>query len=165
VQTNGWKAEDELELIMRRWRATLDGGKMGEITVGTRKADACKKYSQRLKTYLREKMPSPVVEAIWNVTAEQLSPDHVRTAVMECTDPDDSKRAAALKARMQRRGDGVDDPAVADDDIAAAIEQYLSTCDRIKRGSSEPWTEQEDWQLLQAFCSRWLTPLLRSSRR
>ena len=66
---------------------------------------------------------------------------------------------------MEQRGDGVDDPAVADDDIAAAIEQYLSTCDRIKRGSSEPWTEQEDWQLLQAFCSRWLTPLLRSSRR
>ena len=99
-------------------------------------------------------MPSQLVEAICNVTAEQLSPDPVRTAVMECTDPDESKRSAALKARMEQRGDGVDDPAVADDDIAAAIEQYLSTCDRIKRGSSEPWTEQEDWQLLQAF---WLS--------
>ena len=56
-------------------------------------------------------MPSQVVEAIWNVTAAQLSPDPVRTAVMECADPDDSKRAAALKARTYRRGDGVDDSA------------------------------------------------------
>ena len=37
--TNGWTAADELELIMRRWRALLVGGKMGEITVGKRKAD------------------------------------------------------------------------------------------------------------------------------
>ena len=37
VQTNGWTAADEFELIMRRWRATLDRGKMGEITVGKRK--------------------------------------------------------------------------------------------------------------------------------
>ena len=27
VPTNGWKAVDELELIMRRWRATLDHAK------------------------------------------------------------------------------------------------------------------------------------------
>ena len=52
---------------------------------------------------------------------------------------------------MQRRGDGLDDPAVADDDIAAAINQCLSTCDRSRRGSAEPWTEQEDRQLLHAF--------------
>ena len=72
---------------------------------------------------------------IWNVTAAQLSPDPVRSAVMECTDPDDSKRAAALKARMEERGDGVDDSAGTDDDISAAINQYLSTCDRRRRGS------------------------------
>ena len=42
VQTNGWTAADEFELIMRRWRATLDRGKMGEITVGKRKADRAK---------------------------------------------------------------------------------------------------------------------------
>ena len=112
------------------------------------------KHSQRLKKCLQERMPSRVVEAIWNVTAAQLSPDPVRIAVMECTDSDDSKRAAALKARMQRRGDGLDDPAVADDDIAAAINQCLSTCDRSRRGSAEPWTEQEDRQLLHAF---WLS--------
>ena len=68
---------------------------------------------------------------------------------MECTDPDNSKRAAALKARMEERGDGVDDSAGTDDDISAAINQYLSTCDRSRRGSTEPWTEQED--LLHAF--------------
>ena len=45
MQTNGWTAADEFELIMRRWRATLNRGKMGEITVGKRKADACKKHS------------------------------------------------------------------------------------------------------------------------
>ena len=39
---------------------------------------------------------------------------------MECTDPDDSKRAAALKARTYRRGDVVDDSAGTDDDISAA---------------------------------------------
>ena len=55
---------------------------------------------------LRARMPSQH-EAICNVTAEQLSPERVRIAVMECTDSDDSKRAAALKARMQRRGDGL----------------------------------------------------------
>ena len=153
MQTNGWTAADEFELIMRRWRATLDRGKMGEITVGKRKTDACKKHSQRLKKCLRERMPSRVVEAIWNVTAAQLSPDPVRIAVMECTDPDDSKRAAALKARTYRRGDVVDDSAGTDDDISAAINQYLSTCDR-SRGSAEPWTEQEDRQLLHAF---WLS--------
>ena len=53
--TNGWTAADELELIMRRWRALLVGGKMGEITVGKRKADACKKHSQRLNKYLHER--------------------------------------------------------------------------------------------------------------
>ena len=153
MQTNGWTAADEFELIMRRWRATLERGKMGEITVGKRKTDACKKHSQRLKKCLRERMPSRVVEAIWNVTAAQLSPDPVRSAVMECTDPDDSKRAAALKARTYRRGDVVDDSAGTDDDISAAINQYLSTCDR-SRGSAEPWTEQEDRQLLHAF---WLS--------
>lgn len=73
---------------------------------------------------------------------------------MECTDPDNSKRAAALKARTYRRGDGVDDSAGTDDDISAAINQYLSTCDRSRRGSAEPWTEQEDRQLLHAF---WLS--------
>ena len=99
-------------------------------------------------------MPSQLVEAICNVTAEQLSPERVRTAVMECTDPDDSKRAAALKARTYRRGDVVDDSAGTDDDISAAINQYLSTCDRSRRGSTEPWTEQEDRQLLHAF---WLS--------
>ena len=153
MQTNGWTAADEFELIMRRWRATLERGKMGEITVGKRKTDACKKHSQRLKKCLQERMPSRVVEAIWNVTAAQLSPDPVRIAVMECTDPDDSKRAAALKARTYRRGDVVDDSAGTDDDISAAINQYLSTCDR-SRGSAEPWTEQEDRQLLHAF---WLS--------
>ena len=71
--TNGWTAADELELIMRRWRALLVGGKMGEITVGKRKADACKKHSQRLNKYLHENIPSRVVEDIWNVT-------HRRTA-------------------------------------------------------------------------------------
>jgi len=142
VQTNGWTAADEFELIMRRWRATLDRGKMGEITVGKRKADACKKHSHGSRS--TERMPSQVVEAIWNVTAAQLSPDPVRSAVMECTDPDNSKRAAALKARTYRRGDGVDDSAGTDDDISAAINQYLSTCDRSRRGSTEPWTEQED---------------------
>ena len=103
--TNGWTAADELELIMRRWRALLVGGKMGEITVGKRKADACKKHSQRLNKYLHENIPSRVVEDIWNVTAAQLSPDPVRVAVMDCTDPDESKRSAALKARMERRRD------------------------------------------------------------
>ena len=78
--TNGWTAADELELIMRRWRALLVGGKMGEITVGKRKADACKKHSQRLNKYLHENIPSRVVEDIWNVTAAQLSPDPVRVA-------------------------------------------------------------------------------------
>ena len=103
--TNGWTAADELELIMRRWRALLVGSKMGEITVGKRKADACKKHSQRLNKYLHENIPSRVVEDIWNVTAAQLSPDPVRVAVMDCTDPDESKRSAALKARMERRRD------------------------------------------------------------
>ena len=110
--TNGWTAADELELIMRRWRALLVGGKMGEITVGKRKADACKKHSQRLNKYLHENIPSRVVEDIWNVTAAQLSPDPVRVAVMDCTDPDESKRSAALKARMERRRD--DDSPAAD---------------------------------------------------
>ena len=68
---------------MRRWRALLVGGKMGEITVGKRKA-------QRLNKYLHENIPSRVVEDIWNVTAAQLSPDPVRVAVMDCTDPDES---------------------------------------------------------------------------
>mgnify|MGYP006903376473 CR=1 FL=1 len=84
---------------------------MGEITVGKRKADAwCKKHSQRLNKYLHENIPSRVVEDIWNVTAAQLSPDPVRVAVMDCTDPDESKRSAALKARMERRRDD-DSPA------------------------------------------------------
>ena len=62
---------------------------------------------------------------------------------MECTDPDESKRSAALKARMEERGDGVDDsPADTDDDVSAAINQYLSTCDRSRRGSAEPWTAE-----------------------
>ena len=78
--TNGWTAADELELIMRRWRALLVGSKMGEITVGKRKADACKKHSQRLNKYLHKNIPSRVVEDIWNVTAAQLSPDPVRVA-------------------------------------------------------------------------------------
>ena len=74
---------------------------------------------------------------------------------MECTDPDESKRSAALKARMEQRGDGVDDsPADTDDDVSTALNQYLSTCDRSRRGSAEPWTEQEDRQLLHAF---WLS--------
>jgi len=56
---------------------------------------------------------------------------------------------------MEQRGDGVDDsPADTDDDVSTAINQYLSTCDRSRRGSDEPWTEQEDWQLLHAF---WLS--------
>ena len=152
VPTNGWKAVDELELIMRRWRATLDHTKKSEVAVGTRKADACKMHFSRLKSDLRERMPSQLVEAICNVTAEQLSPERVRTAVMECTDPDESKRSAALKARIEERGDGVDDsPADTDDDVSTAINQYLSTCDRSRRGSAEPWTEQEDRQLLHAF--------------
>ena len=71
--------------------------------------------------------------------------------MMECTDPDESKRSAALKARMEQRGDGVDDSPAADDDISAALNQYLSTCDRSRRGSAEPWTEQEDRQLLHVF--------------
>ena len=154
VTTNGWHAVDELELIMRRWRATLDRGKKSEVTVGKRKADACRKHFSRLRSDLHERLPPQIVEAICNVTAEQLSPDPVRIAVIECTDPEDSKRAAALKARMDRCGDGVDDPAVADDDIAAAINLCLSTCDRSRRGSAEPWTEQEDRQLLHAF---WLS--------
>ena len=99
VPTNGWKAVDELELIMRRWRATLDHSKKSEVTLGKRKADACNKHFSRLKSYLQERLPSQLVEAICNVTAEQLSPERVRTAVMECTDPDESKRSAALKAR------------------------------------------------------------------
>ena len=106
------------------------------------------------ESYLQERLPSQLVEAICNVTAEQLSPEPVRTAVMECTDPDESKRSAALKARMEQRGDGVDDSPAADDDISAALNQYLSTCDRSRRGSAEPWTEQEDRQLLHAF---WLS--------
>ena len=112
MQTNGWTAADEFELIMRRWRATLDRGKMGEITESKRKADACKKHSKRLNKYLYENIPSRVVEDIWNVTAAQLSPDPVRVAVMDCTDPDESKRSAALKARMERRRD--DDSPAAD---------------------------------------------------
>ena len=52
---------------------------------------------------------------------------------------------------MEQRGDGVDDSPAADDDISAALNQYLSTCDRSRRGSAEPWTEQEDRQLLHAF--------------
>ena len=36
VPTNGWKAVDELELIMRRWRATLDHSKKSEVTLGKR---------------------------------------------------------------------------------------------------------------------------------
>ena len=151
VTTNGWKAVDELELIMRRWRATLDLGNKSEVTVGKRKADTCKKHFSRLRSDLRERLPSQLVEAICNVTAEQLSPERVRTAVMECTDPDESKRSAALKARMEQRGDGVNDSPAADDDISAALNQYLSTCDRSRRGSAEPWTEQEDRQLLHAF--------------
>ena len=152
VPTNGWKAVDELELIMRRWRATLDHSKKSEVALGKRKADACKKHSQRLNKYLHENIPSRVVEDIWNVTAAQLSPDPVRVAVMDCTDPDESKRSAALKARMEERGDSVDDsPADTDDDVSTAINQYLSTCDRSRRGSAEPWTEQEDRQLLHAF--------------
>ena len=90
VPTNGWKAVDELELIMRRWRATLDHSKKSEVALGKRKADACKKHSQRLNKYLHENIPSRVVEDIWNVTAAQLSPDPVRVAVMDCTDPDES---------------------------------------------------------------------------
>ena len=86
---------------------------------------------------------------------------------MECTDPDNSKRAAALKARMEERGDGVDDSAGTDDDISAAINQYLSTCDRRRRGSTEPWTEQEDGQLLHAFWLSLVDPTvpLRSDRQ
>ena len=40
VTTKGWKAVDELELILRRWRATLDHSKKSEVTLGKRKADA-----------------------------------------------------------------------------------------------------------------------------
>ena len=50
VPTNGWKAVDELELIMRRWRATLDHSKKSEVALGKRKADACNKHFSRLKT-------------------------------------------------------------------------------------------------------------------
>ena len=90
---------------MRRWRATLDRGKMGEITESKRKADACKKHSQRLKKYLQERMPSQVVEAIWNVTAAQLSPDPVRSAVLECicTGRVVDAISTLLHARLQRR--------------------------------------------------------------
>ena len=57
VTTNGWKAVDELELIMRRWRATLDLGNKSEVTVGKRKADTCKKHFSRLRSDLRERLP------------------------------------------------------------------------------------------------------------
>ncbi|EOD27578.1 hypothetical protein EMIHUDRAFT_235576 [Emiliania huxleyi CCMP1516] len=83
VTTNSWKAVDELELVMRRWRATLDHSKKSEVTVGTRKADACKKHFSRLKSDLQERMPSQLVEAICNVTAEQLSPERSRA---HCSD-------------------------------------------------------------------------------
>ena len=54
VTTNGWKAVDELELIMRRWRATLDRSKKSEVTaVGKRKADTCKMHFSRLKLDLQ----------------------------------------------------------------------------------------------------------------
>ena len=51
-------------------------------------------------------------------------------------------------------------PADTDDDVSTAINQYLSTCDRSRRGSTEPWTEQEDRQLLHAF---WLSLVDRQS--
>ena len=80
VPTNGWKAVDELELIMRRWRATLDHSKKSEVALGKRKADACNKHFSRLKSYLQERLPSQLVEAICNVTAElsALSPCELR---------------------------------------------------------------------------------------
>jgi len=155
VTTNGWHAVDELELTMRRWRATLDRGRKSEVTVGKRKAHACKMHFSRLRSDLHERLPPQIVEAICNVTAEELSPDPVRIAVMECTDPDDSKRAAALKARMDRCGDGVDDPAVAD-----TTSQLQSTCasqHATRAGGAAPSrgrSKKEDRQLLHAF---WLS--------
>ena len=137
--------EESSEEVSKEWDQE-DSGETGEAS-----SDLSGQESLRLKSDLQEHLPSQLVEAICNVTAEQLSPERVRTAVMECTDPDESKRSAALKARMEERGDGVDDSAGTDDDISAAINQYLSTCDRSRRGSAEPWTEQEDRQLLQVF--------------
>ena len=66
VTTNGWKAVDELELIMRRWRATLDRSKKSEVTVGKRKADTCKMHFSRLRSDLHERLPPQIVEAICN---------------------------------------------------------------------------------------------------
>ena len=57
VTTNGWHAVDELELIMRRWRATLDRGRKSAVTVGKRKADACRKHFSRLRSDLHEHLP------------------------------------------------------------------------------------------------------------
>ena len=128
VPINGWKAVDELELIMRRWRATLDHSKKSEVALGKRKADACNKHFSRLKSYLQQRLPSQLVEAICNLTAEQLSPEPVRTAVMECTDPDESKRSAALKARMEQRGDGVDDSPADTDDVSTAKNSSRTLC-------------------------------------
>ena len=77
---------------------------------------------------MQERLPSQLVEAICNVTAEQLSPEPVRTAVMECTDPDESKRSAALKARMEQRGDGVDDSPADTDDVSTAKNSSRTLC-------------------------------------
>jgi len=81
---------------MRRRRAALDHSKKSEVTVGTRKADACKMHFSRLKMHFSrlKRMPSQLVKAICNVTAEQLSPERVRTAVMECTDPTPTRASA-----------------------------------------------------------------------
>ena len=54
--------------------------------------------------------------------------EEVRTAVMECTDPDESKRSAALKARMEQRGDGVDDSPADTDDVSTAKNSSRTLC-------------------------------------
>ena len=163
VTTNGWKAVDELELIMR---ATLDLGNKSEVTVGKRKADTCKKHFSRLRSDLRERMPSQLVEAICNVTAEQLSPERVRTAVMECTDPDESKRSAALKARMKQRGDGVDD-SPADTRTTSRLLSTSTSQHATGAGGAAPsrGRSKRTGSCSMPSGSRWSTLPLRSERR
>ena len=153
MQTNGWTAADEFELIMRRWRATLDRGKMGEITVGKRK------LSRRVQKAL------PAQEVLARAHAVSGRRGH-----LEC-----HRRAAQPRSRAQC-SDGVHGPRQQQarcgaEGADAAARRWprrpsrcgrrhrscnqpvplLSTCDRSRRGSAEPWTEQEDRQLLHAF--------------
>ena len=147
--SHGWSAADELELVMQRWRATLFGTALSAVTVGGRSANATSWHQKQLRRFMSVLLPRNVVDALCSPTAAQLEP--VREIILELTQPDVRARRAALEARTAQREPAVADGPMSVQRLAAEVNAFLATCDRVKHGKAQPWTEAEDRELLHAF--------------